>query len=848
MDKFVIIDGNNLMYRAFYALPQLSNFDGEISNAVFGFANMLVKCINEIKPKYIAVCFDVAKKNFRHDKFADYKGTRKPTPDELKSQFPIAKEMLKKMNIQVVEKEGLEADDLMGCLSRQFDTENIIVSADRDTFQLINSNTSVCFPKKGITETINLGLNNLKEFYGVEPSQVIDLKSLMGDASDNIPGVSGIGEKTALNLIGKYGTLDNVYEHIEEISGKQKINLINCKEQAYMSKYLATIVVDEKLDYKLSDFEYTYPFGSDVKELFKHYQFNSLLKREEIFDNTIVTQKQEVPIIIVDNDDKLQDLIDVLEKSKEIAIYMDRETTNIFAGSEYKICTGQDLLSTGINFEYLLKLLKPILEAKEIKKIVFDAKALKHFLKDMDIKLNSVEFDCLIARYLINSIAKSNVTLTDVMVENGFETEAFGYALCEIKDKYYAKLEKMDLFRLYYDIELPLMELLFDMEIQGFKVDRVELEELEVKYRQEITKLEKDIYDCAGTKFNIFSPKQLGEVLFDKFNLNIPSNKKKSTNIEILNEIEDRHPIVPLIIRYRTITKLYNTYILGFLNLLDNKDKIHTLFNQTLTSTGRLSSSEPNLQNIPIRTEEGRNLRKLFVPSSENGMIVSADYSQIELRLLASFSGDEKLISAFNNGEDIHARTASEIFGIPLSDVTPELRRQAKAINFGIVYGISDFGLSQNIGITRKEASNYIKLYFERYPNIETYMKSNVEYCRKFGYIKTIFGRIRPIPEINSSNYNIRTFGERAAMNMPLQGSASDIIKLAMVKIFDEFNKKQLKSKIIVQVHDELVVDCYPGEMEMVKDILRRNMENVVDLSVKLSVNIECGKTWFDAK
>lgn len=848
MDKFVIIDGNNLMYRAFYALPQLSNFDGEISNAVFGFANMLVKCINEIKPKYIAVCFDVAKKNFRHDKFADYKGTRKPTPDELKSQFPIAKEMLKKMNIQVVEKEGLEADDLMGCLSRQFDTENIIVSADRDTFQLINSNTSVCFPKKGITETINLGLNNLKEFYGVEPSQVIDLKSLMGDASDNIPGVSGIGEKTALNLIGKYGTLDNVYEHIEEISGKQKINLINCKEQAYMSKYLATIVVDEKLDYKLSDFEYTYPFGSDVKELFKHYQFNSLLKRDEIFDNTIVTQKQEVPIIIVDNDDKLQDLIDVLEKSKEIAIYMDRETTNIFAGSEYKICTGQDLLSTGINFEYLLKLLKPILEAKEIKKIVFDAKALKHFLKDMDIKLNSVEFDCLIARYLINSIAKSNVTLTDVMVENGFETEAFGYALCEIKDKYYAKLEKMDLFRLYYDIELPLMELLFDMEIQGFKVDRVELEELEVKYRQEITKLEKDIYDCAGTKFNIFSPKQLGEVLFDKFNLNIPSNKKKSTNIEILNEIEDRHPIVPLIIRYRTITKLYNTYILGFLNLLDNKDKIHTLFNQTLTSTGRLSSSEPNLQNIPIRTEEGRNLRKLFVPSSENGMIVSADYSQIELRLLASFSCDEKLISAFNNGEDIHARTASEIFGVPLSDVTPELRRQAKAINFGIVYGISDFGLSQNIGITRKEASNYIKLYFERYPNIETYMKSNVEYCRKFGYIKTIFGRIRPIPEINSSNYNIRTFGERAAMNMPLQGSASDIIKLAMVKIFDEFNKKQLKSKIIVQVHDELVVDCYPGEMEMVKDILRRNMENVVDLSVKLSVNIECGKTWFDAK
>lgn len=848
MEKFVIIDGNNLMFRAFYALPQLSNFDGEISNAVFGFTNMLVKVIKEENPKYIAVAFDVAKKNFRHEKFPEYKGTRKPTPPELISQFPIAKELLKKMKICVVEKDGLEADDLMGCLSRQFNTENIIVSADRDSFQLISDNTRVMCPLKGITETVMLNMDNIEEFYGVKASQVVDLKSLMGDTSDNIPGVSGVGEKTAKTLIQKYQSLDNIYAHIDEITGKLKEKLINDKEQAYLSQELATIVTNQKLEYSLEDFEYEFPFGFEVLEMFKRYQFNSLLKREDLFVENVEVKKENVETEVVDDETKLDLLIAKLNNSQEFAFYMDKSTTQIFLDHEYKIFCGEDLLSSGINFQIFLDKIKPILENKNIKKIVFDAKSLKHYLIKFGITLNNIEFDCLIARYLINSIAKPNVTILDVMNECGISSECYGYALSYIKDKYYAKLEKMDLFHLYYDIEMPLMELLFDMEMQGFKVDKEELQALEVKYREEIVDTEKQIYDVAGYKFNIFSPKQLGEVLFDKFDLNIPSNKKKSTSIEVLNEIVDKHPIVSLIIRYRTITKLYNTYILGFLNLLDSKSKIHTIFNQTLTSTGRLSSSEPNLQNIPVRTEEGRGLRKVFVPSEKDGFIVSADYSQIELRLLASFSGDEKLIEAYNMGQDIHARTASEIFGVPIDEVSSELRRQAKAINFGIVYGISDFGLSQNIGISRKEASNYIKLYFERYPKIESYMKANVDYCKEHGFIKTIFGRIRPIPEINSSNYNVRTFGERASMNMPLQGSASDIIKMAMVKIFEKFNEQNLKSKIILQVHDELVVDCYPGELDIVKQILKDNMENVVDLSVKLTVNIESGKTWYDAK
>lgn len=849
MEKFVIIDGNNLMFRAFYALPQLANFDGEISNAVFGFTNMLVKVIKEIEPKYIAVTFDVSKKNFRHEKFAEYKGTRKPTPDELRSQFPIVKDLLNKMNIKVVEMQGLEADDLMGCLSRMFDTHNIIVSADRDAFQLINDNTEIMFPKKGITETIQVTNKNLKSIYGVDPVGVIELKSLMGDSSDNIPGVAGVGEKTALQLLDKYSNLDGVYSNIDNITGKLKEKLITGKEQAYLSKYLATIVTDKKLDYSLEDFVYDFPFNESVHEIFKKYQFNSLLKRDELFNKLQPSERiDNVQVEIVDNLDKLKLMLEDIQDKRKFSLYLDNDNFKICTDTEYTINFSKDLFSIGLDLDNVFCELKNTLENDSIKKVVFDSKALKHILFKHGIELKGVEFDCVLARYLINSIAKSNVNIAEMINECGLDTDNYAYSLLIIADKYYAKLKEMGLLSLYFDIELPLVDVLFDMEIEGFKVDEIELDKLEEKYRNEMNELENLIYETIGKKINLSSPKQLGEVLFDELNINIPGNKKKSTSIEILNEISHKHPVVPLIIRWRTITKLYSTYIIGFQDILDKNSKIHTIFNQTLTSTGRLSSSEPNLQNIPVRTEEGKGLRRVFVPSHENGLICSADYSQIELRLLANFSGDEKMIKSFNEGIDIHRLTASEIFNIPIEMVDDSKRRDAKAINFGIVYGISDFGLSQNIGITRKDAANYIKLYFERYPKIEEYMNNNVSFARTHGFIKTMFGRVRAIPEINSSNYNLRTFGERVAMNMPLQGSASDIIKLAMIKIYNELKSRQLKSKLIVQVHDELVVDVFPGELNEVKEVLQSGMERVVNLDVELLVNISCGKTWYDAK
>ena len=847
MDKFVIIDGNNLMFRAFYALPQMTNFNGEHCNAVFGFTNMLIKLIKEISPKYLAVTFDVAKKNFRHEKFQEYKGTRKPTPPELVTQFPIIKELLGKMNISVVEQEGLEADDLMGCLSRMFNTDNIIVSADRDAFQLINKNTQIRFPKKGISETIILNNDNLKEFYGVNPEQVVDLKSLMGDSSDNIPGVSGIGEKKALQLIEEYKSLDGVYNNIDKLSGKLKENLVNDKEKAYMSHYLAQIVTDIKLDYALKDFEYTFPFGEEVRDMFRRYQFESMLKKDELFGNTH-HEKLELEHIVIDNEKDLNELANRLSSASEFAIYVDSDNFDIYFQSEFKINFSKDLLSMGVNLNRVCEILKPVFENDKIRKIVFDSKALKHYFYQMGINLKGVSFDCVLARYLINSLAKANPDLSIIISECGLDDEKSAFALKKIKEIYYSKLEKLNLIDLYYKIEMPLVDVLFDMEIVGFRIDKSELSQLEIKYREEIVVLEKSIYEYCGKKFNLSSPKQLAEVLFDEMNLNVPSNKKKSTSIEVLQEIENKHPVISLIIRWRAISKLYSTYVVGFENIVGTDGKIHTIFNQALTSTGRLSSSEPNLQNIPVRTEEGRILRKVFIPNHPEGQICSADYSQIELRLLANFSGDKNMINAFNSGEDIHRRTASEIFGMPIDMVDDIKRREAKAINFGIVYGISDFGLSQNIGSTRKEASNYIKQYFARYPKIEEYINGNVEIARKDGAIRTMFGRMRLIPEINSTNHNLRNFGERVAMNMPLQGSASDIIKLAMINIYNQFNLNNLKSKIIVQVHDELVVDVYPGELDKVKEILKTGMEGVVDMQVPLIVNIESGDTWYEAK
>ena len=856
MDKFVIIDGNNLLYRAFYALPLLTNFDGEYSNAVFGFTNMIVKIVKEIKPKYIAVAMDCDKKNFRHDLYKEYKGNRASAPEELAVQFPILNGLLEAMNITVVRTSGLEADDLIGCLSRQFDTENIIVTADKDCLQLINSNTLVMQPKKGVSETVMMDEAAFKAEWGILPNQIIDYKALRGDPSDNIPGVKGIGDKRAIDLLLKYGTVENVYKHLDELKDNLKQMLINGKDSCFMSKELATIITDKKVDFTLEDFTYEFPFNAEVLKYFKRYQFNSLLKKEGIFNKTDIEQvekatksdkKCEQKQLLAMQD--LTDLVGQILKEKQVSIYVGSDCFSIYYNNiEYNGTFGGDLLNSGFDPEHVLLVLKPVFESNEIKKIVFDAKDLKHKLYKFGIALNNVSFDVVVGRYLINTGGKPNTTLQNVIDENLLNQEYFAFNLSVLTEVFLEKINKLGLQKVLYEIELPLTNVLFEMETAGFKIDVPQLSGLELKYEKELKEITDKIYELAGEKFNLNSPKQLGEILFDKLNLKAYNNKKKSTSGQVLEEIKDQHPIVSLILRFRQINKLYTTYVLAFKDLVDKKtQKIYTIFNQTLTTTGRLSSSEPNLQNIPVRTEEGKGIRKLFIPSTDNGFIVGADYSQIELRLLADFCGDERLIEAFNTGQDIHALTASEIFGVPIEDVTENMRRDAKAINFGIIYGISDYGLSQNIHTLVVVANDYIKRYFAKYPKIEGYMKNNVEMCRKNGHIKTMFGRVRNIPEINSSNYNLRQFGERAAMNMPLQGSASDIIKLSMIKVANEFKKHNLKSKLILQVHDELIVDTVAEELDIVKSILKDCMENVVDLKVKLEVNVEVGKNWFEA-
>lgn len=851
-DKLVIIDGNSLINRAFYALPQLANAEGVISNGVFGFATILVKIITEIKPKYICVALDYGKHTFRTDIYAEYKGTRKGTPEELKSQFPILRDMLSAMGIQHIEKEGIEADDIIGTLTRRFDTENIVVTGDKDSFQLINDNTWVMFTKRGVTETINYDQAQLFNDYGLKPFQIVELKSLMGDSSDNIPGVSGVGEKTALSLLYKYETLDNVYNHIDEITGKLKEKLVNSKEMAYLSHTLATIDTNCDFECRLEDCEYQFPFNEEVLRFFKRYQFNSLLKKSNLFEESqpkTFEYEKSIEQYNIDSLDIVHQISNDIKKEKKVYLNLSGGVSIFVNNREYNLSEKVDLLTPTIECSDLFNGLKDVFEDETIEKCVFDYKSILHTLKKYNVGLNNVIFDVYLARYLINNNNKSNISFEDLLIENNLNLNYRAYNLKSLEEMYIDNLNQLQLTNLYNDIELPLTKVLYNMEIVGFKIDQDVLYQLDSKFDTELKQVSNEIYDMADCEFNLNSPKQLGEVLFDKMNLYHGNNKKKSTGIDVLNSLKNDHPIIEKIIRYRQISKLYSTYIKSFEELI-NKDtgKIYTTFNQTLTSTGRLSSSDPNLQNIPVRSEEGKELRKMFVPSTSDGYIVSADYSQIELRLLASFCGDEKLIEAFRRGDDIHALTASQVFGVDLKDVTSQMRRDAKAINFGIIYGISDYGLSQNIGSTRKAAKEYIDTYFLKYPLVKKYMDDNVEYCKKNGYIKTYFGRIRFIPEINNSNYNIRQLGERCAMNMPLQGSASDIIKLAMIRVYNRMKYENLQSKLILQIHDELIVDCVKSELEKVTTILKEEMENVVDLKVKLEVNVSYGKDWYEAK
>lgn len=829
-DKFLIVDGNSLAYRAYYAMPFLTSPEGTNTGAVFGFFNMLLKAIEDNTPNYIAVAFDFSKHTFRTEIFKDYKGTRQETPPELREQFPIIKELLKKLKIAVFEMENIEADDIIGTLAKSSKTtKNLILSGDRDLLQLIDTNTEVLLTKHGTTSTKSMTLESLKEEMHITPSQVVDLKALMGDNSDNIPGVKGVGPKTAQDLIEAYGTLENVYKHIDELKGSLKEKLIKDKEMAFLSYTLAKIKTDVELDFKLENLKLHYPFDVSIKEDFKRFGFGMFLKRNIYAEVKEVEEKSQSKNIEIDS----LEILENLELSNTFAFNFNGNiefSTN--SDTIYTLKKTFDLFSKNIETNDVILKLKNVLEDDSILKLTSDLKQELHLLKPLGIEVKNV-FDLKLGAYLIGG-SKNITTSTNTYFE--------------LYEDIKTKLKNLDLEKLYYNIELPLLYVLYDMESAGFKINSKELLELSDKYTKELSELENSIQELAGEQFNVKSPKQLASILFDKLGLKAKFfHKKNSTNIDVLNELASEHPIVPLIIRYRKIQKLHSTYIEPYIELVKNSgDIIHTVFNQTLTATGRLSSSEPNLQNIPVRDDEGKLLRKLFISRFDGGNIISADYNQIELRLLAHYSGDEKLVNAYKENKDIHTLTASQVFGVPESEVTPTQRRSAKAVNFGIIYGISDFGLSQNANLSRKEAKLYIEKYFATYPSVKEYMDSNVKFARENGYIKTIMGRIRRIPEINSNVYQTRQFGERVAMNMPLQGSASDIIKMAMIKVEEAL--KNLKSKLILQIHDELIVDTCPGEESTVKQILKDCMENVVTLKVPLPVDINVGKTWFDCK
>ena len=847
-EKLVLIDGNSLINRAFYALPPLKTNSGEYSNAVYGFCNILLKLIETEKPKYMAVAFDLGYPTFRHEMYAEYKAGRKKMPEELASQLPILKSVLEAMNITFVEQRGIEADDLIGTLAKKFDTQTIIVSGDRDLFQLVDDTTSVWFTKRGISEAVIVTPQNIKEVYGVYANQVTDLKALMGDSSDNIKGVAGIGEKTAKKLLEEYQTLENVLEHAKDQTASVSKHLIEGAEDGRLSKMLATIKTDVDLKYDLKDLEFDFPFKREVFDLFTHYEFWSILKKAEIFENAeIQIQKKSANIKYLKSKNDIELLYKNLASTDEFAIEIFDDEIHIanskFEENIIKIAENE------LNFDEIMAKFKDFLQNDKIKKDFLNSKNMMRKLSKFDIFVSNICFDANIALYILSGSQKTDFDAKSFTKKFGYEENCIASCLFSVKDELFAEIEKNDMSKLYFEIEIPLVPVLFEMEQNGFKIDIQKLAELREEYRYELSQLTKEIWQDAGEEFNVNSPKQLSVILFEKLGIKTPRGLKKSTGVEVLERIVDEHPIVEKLLRYRKIEKLFSTYIEPFEELAEKDTHlIHTIFNQTLTSTGRLSSSEPNLQNIPVRSEEGKKLRKLFIPREADGKIITSDYSQIELRLVAHFSNDEKLQYAYHHDIDIHAQTASDIFDVPLELVTDKMRRDAKTVNFGILYGISDYGLAQNLHTSRSQAKEFIEKYFATYKGVDNYMKSCVERAKETGFVTTLLGRKRNIDELKSSNYMTRLFGERVAMNMPLQGTASDIIKIAMINVYNAFKKNNLKSKLILQIHDELIVDAVNGEEEVVKNILKTEMENATKLSIPLLASIGEGETWFDAK
>ena len=870
MERLLILDSNSLLNRAFYAIPPLTNSEGIHTNAVYGFTNMLFKMKEEIKPDYIVAAFDRKAPTFRHKEYEDYKAGRKKMPPELGEQFPLVKEVLNLLAVNIYEIDGFEADDIIGTLA-QFAEKNgievFIVTGDRDALQLASDNIKVVITKKGVTETAVYNKEAFIEEFGVTPTQYIDVKGLMGDKSDNIPGVPGVGEKTAFKLISTYGSMEGVLSHIDEISGKKlKENLETYSEQAIFSKKLATIMTEVPIEFDLEDIKSQENYNKEeLKKLFFKLGMKSLLAKLPGDD---LEGEEEVAKIEINEVTTIEGFKEVLSVKEGIAfisystcnanLYSKIELDKLYINYGDKVSLIDFKLINMENSNEAINLLKAFMEDEKIEKVIQDGKNLVTILTKHNIEVKKFIFDTVVAAYLIDS-AKSNYPLEVLINEylmkevKGEGDELICNAMASMKELYeYLKdrIDKEGMDELYYEVEHPLISILSSMEAIGFNVNREKLDELAVKFKEEISRTEKEIYELCEEEFNISSPKQLGKILFEKLDLPVIKKTKTgySTNAEVLEKLMDKHPVVEKIIYYRQITKLNSTYVEGLKNVIDEDGAIHSSFNQTVTTTGRLSSTEPNLQNIPVKYEMGREIRKVFIPQESTDVLLSCDYSQIELRVLAHMSDDKNMIDAFNHHSDIHTKTASEVFKVPVEEVTPLMRSRAKAVNFGIVYGISDFSLSQDLKITRKEAAEYMEIYFDRYPKIKGYLESVKEEAKEKGYVLTVLNRRRFIPEIKSSNKIVKALGERLAMNAPIQGRAADIIKLAMVKVYNRIKKENLESQMILQVHDELILNVKENELEIVKALVKEEMENVLKMSVTLEVDTNIGNTWYDAK
>lgn len=849
MDKLVLIDGNSLLNRAFYATPVFSTRDGRPTNAIFGFIKLLFKVLSDVKPQYLIVAFDLKAPTFRHKMFDGYKATRKPMPDELAAQVEPLKELLAEMHIAMCSKEGLEADDIIGTLSNKFDVHSYIYTGDRDSYQLVDEKTDVCFTRKGVSDLIKLNAGNFRAEVGLDPAQIVDLKALMGDKSDNIPGVPGIGEKTARGLIEKYGSLDGVYTNLGEIKGAVKTKLEDNRQSAYLSYKLAKIDRNCDIDIDISVCTPPQRFSAAVKKMFSAFEFRSLLK-EDIFEEVNGAEEGSVnyPELIKDSSAEQFFAAAKAADGRYFVVFGDCCLHVWFGKEEHELSLSASLLDDYLDHGQFVSCLKFLFSDDTNTIIIDDFKSAMHSLAGFGVECRCKFEDLSLIVYLCGE--SGGETLKKLCDNRMLDYNCRAFCVGMLYEEYKKSLEESGCMRLYEEIEKPLVKVLYDMETEGVTVSSDELEKLGKKYSAIIAELTAEIHADCGCEFNINSPSQLGEVLFEKLGLKSGKrgrNGKYSTNADILEKLAEENPVAGKVLRFRFYQKLLSTYIDGMRPFIGKDGLIHTTYNQTITATGRLSSANPNLQNIPVREEEGKELRKVFIPRSGN-VFIDADYSQIELRLLAHFSGCKELIQAYNEGKDIHSITASQVFGVAPEDVTPKMRREAKAVNFGIIYGISEYGLARNLGIPFSTAKEYIERYFATYSAVKDYMNANVEFAREHGYVSTLTGRRRFIPELKSANVNIRQFGERAAMNMPLQGSSADIIKIAMINVERRLQSEGLHAKLILQVHDELVLDCPLEEKDRAAELLQHEMENAVKLEVPLTVEVHSGNNWYDAK